>query len=187
MQDDPDNLERSIDQVIDDVARGMTGAHVDEGFARRVSARLQDAETGPSRAWPRAWLLVPAAGVVLLAAFLVRDARDGNVRVTSSAKATAVRKPDATTGTASAQRAEDSGLSQDQSSALSPQPSVRPEPSLRRPQPLVRPALAADPGVEPLATPPIEFAALDVSPLVTVMPIEIQVIAIDRIEIPPMP
>jgi len=35
--------------------------------------------------------------------------------------------------------------------------------------------------------PPIEFAALDVSPLVAAMPIEIQAIAIERIEIPPMP
>ncbi len=154
-QDDPD----SLDRLIDDVARGMTAAPVDEAFARRVSARLED--PGARAPWTRsrAWLLAPAAGAELLAVFATSLLRDGNVRLQPDA--TAVRKPDATAETASGTTA-----------ALSPRPLPPP---------------AADSPVEPLVTPPLEFAALDVSPLVTVMPIEIQAIAIERIEIAPMP
>jgi hypothetical protein len=191
MQDDPDNVDRLIDQAIDDVARGMTGARpVDgiEGFARRVSARLHD--TRAARPWPRAWLLVPAAGAVLLAAFLVVDRRDGNVRPISSARTTEVKKPDTTTETASGLRAEGSGLSQDQPSALSPQPSgssVGPQPSTLSAQPLVRPRAVAEPPADLATIAPLEVERIDVSPLVVVMPIEISVIAIERIEISAMP
>ena len=169
----------------------MTGARpVDgiEGFARRVSARLYD--TRAPRPWPRAWLLVPAAGAVLLAAFLVVDRRDGNVRPIPSARATEVKKPDTTTETASGLRAEGSGLSQDQPSALSPQPSGSsggPQPSTLSAQPLVRPRAVAEPPADLATIAPLEVERIDVSPLVVVMPIEISVIAIERIEISAMP
>ncbi len=176
MQDDPDNLDRLIDQAINDVARGMTGARVDEGFARRVSARLEDPDARVSRSWPRAWLLVPAASVLLLAAFAVLDRRDVNVRV----------QPDATTGTASGLTAQGSGLSQAQPSALSSPSALSPEPSRRRPQPWLRPTAAAVPSADVEVIAPIDVDRIDVSPLVTAMPIEIASIAIDRIDIAPM-
>ena len=69
--------------------------------------------------------------------------------LTTSAKATAVRKPD-TTGQAD--------------------PTGQP-----------------DSDFQPLITAPIEMTALDVTPLVVAMPIEISTIAIDRIEIAAMP
>jgi hypothetical protein len=179
-QDDRD----SSDRLIDDVARAMTAARVDESFARRVSARLQDPGAQAPRTWPRAWLLAPAAVAVLLALLATSLLRDGNVRLTSS-RATAVKKPDATVivepkappETASDTTAAARGTAR-------PQDALSPGPSALSPQPLPAPPPVA---VDPLVTPPIEFAALDVSPLMTVMPIEIQAIAIERIDIPPMP
>jgi len=167
IQDDPD----SVDRLIDDVARGMTAARADDTFARRVSARLEEPDPGASRTWPRAWLLAPAAAAVLLAAVFFRDAN-----VPLKPDATAIRKPDAAAVTRP-----------DATAARQPETAepvaTRVTNTARTP---VSPA-AADSAVEPLVTPPIEFAALDVSPLVTVMPIEIQAIAIERIEIAPMP
>ena len=170
-QDDPDNLDR----LIDDVARGMTATRADEAFARRVSVRLQDQNARAPRTWSRAWLLARAAAAVLLAAFLLRDATvrpvPANVRL----------KPDATENTTNSANAPAGTVTKPETV----------EPVARRVTNTVRrsapPAPAADSTVEPLLTPPIEFAALDVSPLVTVMPIEIQAIAIERIEIAPMP
>ena len=164
IQDDPDSLDRVIDALIDDVARGMTDARADDTFARRVSARLEDPATRAPRTWPRAWLLAPAAAAVLLAALFSRDA---NVRLEPDA--TAVRKPAATSASQP-----DTATPVTRSVTNTEQKSVAPPP-------------AADFSVEPLVTPPIEFAALDISPLATAMPIEIQAIAIERIEIPPMP
>ena len=129
---------------------------------------------------PRAWVLAPAAACVLvLAAFLVRELQSpSSVRLTSDA-----------TETASGLRGKGSGLSEVQPSALSTQPfAFSPQPSVR---PLADAAnvatLAADSDLQPLTTAPIELAALDVSPLVVAMPIEISTIAIDRIEISAMP
>ena len=189
-QDDPD----SLDRLIDDVAREMTAARADDRFARRVSARLEDRIAGAPRTWPRAWLLAPAAVAVLLAALLLRD---GNVRLKPDA--TAVGKPDAT-----AVSQPDATAVSEQGATVVGKPDATPNTvvaEIRPPdaaKPITRLATttaqesvasppAADFPVEPLVTPPIEFAALDVSPLVTAMPIEIQAIAIDRIEIPPMP
>ena len=204
-QDDPD----SLDRLIDDVAREMTAARADDRFARRVSARLEDRIAGAPRTWPRAWLLAPAAVAVLLAGLLLSDR---NVRLKPDA--TAVGKPDATAVSqpdATAVSQPDATAVQRGATAVSePGATVVGKPDatpntvvaeIRPPdaaKPITRLATttaqesvasppAADFPVEPLVTPPIEFAALDVSPLVTAMPIEIQAIAIDRIEIPPMP
>jgi hypothetical protein len=112
--------------------------------------------------------------------------------------------------TASGLRAQGSGLGEVQPSALGPQPSalspqpsaLSPQPSALSAQPLARrvreatagrgaalppSALSGDPDFQPLTTAPIETAALDVSPLVVAMPIEISTIAIERIEIAAMP
>jgi hypothetical protein len=160
----------------------MTAARVDDSFARRVSARLENPDAGAPRTWPRAWLLAPAAVAVLLAAFVLRT----NVRPKPDATAVgrpgaaAVRKPEAeanTTATgnvATVVRQPETGAPVAESATNTARKSVPPAP-------------VDESAVEPLLTPPIEFAALDVSPLVTAMPIEIQAIAIERIEIPPMP
>ena len=181
IQDDPD----SVDRLIDDVARGMTAARADDTFARRVSARLEEPDPGASRTWPRAWLLAPAAVAVLLAGLLLSDR---NVRLKPDATAvrpddtavnkpgaTVVGKPDATPNTVVAE--------------VGPPDTIKPvtRSATNTAQESIARPLASDSPVEPLATPPIEFAALDVSPLVTAMPIEIEAIAIERIEIPPMP
>ena len=196
-QDDPD----SLDRLIDDVAREMTAARADDRFARRVSARLEDRIAGAPRTWPRAWLLAPAAVAVLLAALLLRD---GNVRLKPDATAvgkpdaTAVSQPDATAVQRGATAVSEPGATVVGKPDATPNTvvaEIRP-PDAAKPitrlatttaQESVASPPAADFPVEPLVTPPIEFAALDVSPLVTAMPIEIQAIAIDRIEIPPMP
>lgn len=175
-QDDPDNFDRLIDPVIDDVARAMTAARADEAFARRVSVRLQDQSDRAPWTWPRAWLLAPAAGAVLLALLATSLLRDGNIR---PAPADVLLKPDATEKASAANAA---------AGAIAKPETV--EPVATRTTNTARtpvPPAAASSAVEPLVTPPIEFAALDVSPLVTVMPIEIQAIAIERIEIAPMP
>jgi hypothetical protein len=190
MQDDPNNLDR----LIDDVGREMTGAPPAggyDGLARRVSVRIQDAETSRvPRAWSRAWLLAPAAAcVLLLAVFLLRDTTvrpgpdatpvqpaalspqpsvpDTTGAMTRATEATARQ----TSVTASGLRAQGSGLSAGQPSALSPEPFTG----------------GTDPDLQPLTMAPIEMASLDVSPLVVAMPIEISTIAIDRIEISAMP
>src|SRR4249919_2932433 len=93
-QDEPD----SLDRLINDVARGMTAAPVDEAFARRVSARLEDPGARAPRTRSRAWLLAPAAGAVLLGLFATSLLREGSVPLRPDAAA--VRKPDATAETA---------------------------------------------------------------------------------------
>jgi len=179
MQDDRNSLER----LIDDVAREITAAPVDEGFAHRVSARVHDAEAARApRTWLRVWVLVPAAAaVVLLAVMIGRQVQSPGVRLTTSAPVTAVKRPDAPPKTASGLMAKGSGLSGVQPSAVSAQPLVRPTTAL----PSLGPS--RDPDLQPLTTAPIEVESLNVSPLVVAMPIEISTIAIDRIEIPAMP
>ena len=153
----PDNL-NNLDHLIDDAAREITERRVDDGFARRVSLRIQDADTGAvrvPRSWSRAWLLAPAAAcVALLAVMIVRQGQSPNVRLTTPAKAPVVKKPDATT---------DTTATRDTTATVS------------------------DPDLKPLAMAPIELTSLEVSPLVVAMPIEISTIAIERIEIAAMP
>ena len=174
MQDDPTNL----DALIDDVARDMTSRRADDGLAHRVSVRVQDADAARTRVWPRGWLLAPAAAaVVLLAVIVVRQFASSEVRptasapivrLTPSARATGVEKPDAATVVAS------TTVRQTTSAKAT---AVR-MPDITR---------QTDPDFQPLTTAPIELESLDVSPLVVVMPIEISTIAIERIEIAAMP
>ena len=103
----PDNL-NNLDHLIDDVARAITERRVDDGFARRVSVRIQhaDARARVPRSRSRAWLLAPAAAcVALLAVMIVRQVPSPNVRPTpdrppQTATADVRLKPDATTETA---------------------------------------------------------------------------------------
>ena len=150
----PDNL----DNTIDDVAREMTSGSVDADFARRVSVRINDAEAVRARrVRSRAWLLVPAtAGVAVLAVFLIRDRPSP-----SSVRRT--RETVATSATPSMAVAAPKSVAVSRLAA----PSV---------------AMPREPDVVPLAVPPIEMESLELSPLASMEPIEIDAIAIERIE-----
>jgi len=174
----------NLDHLIDDAAREITERRVDDGFARRVSLRIQDADTGAvrvPRSWSRAWLLAPAAAcVALLAVMIVRQGQSPNVRLTTPAKAPVVKKPDATTESATTK------------TATAPQTAtadVRLKPDATTDTTATRDTTAtvSDPDLKPLAMAPIELTSLEVSPLVVAMPIEISTIAIERIEIAAMP
>src|SRR4051812_10931670 len=171
-QDEPDNLDR----LIDDVARGLTSGRADGAFARRVSARLEDPRARAPRTLPRAWLFAPAAVAVLLAMLTTSLLHDGNVPLNPQPRgagkpgATVARKRDAPAESASATTAAAQPAAErmtgSQDSRNGPR-AFRPQPSAGNPRPLAEPAPVA---VDPLATPPIQFAALDISPLMTVMP-----------------
>ncbi len=177
--------DRDLDRAIDEVAREITGAQVDDSFARRVAVRIETVEVRATRRWSRGWLLVPAtASVLLLAVFLIRDERSPlPIRPTDSARATGVKAPDAvtrdaTTTTSVASAGVTTGA------AVPAAAGLRPVIATRAASP---PIASADPDLQPLTTAPIEVAAIDLSPQLGVMPIEIAQIAIDRIEISPMP
>jgi hypothetical protein len=168
-----------MDDLIGDVAREITSAPVDEGLARRVSARIRDVEAAP-HGWPRSWLLAPAAAAVVLAAAMLVT-RETRKPVAGPSVPSVQSKPNvlrqdppaahettATTVATAAPRA------------------VATVVSSRPPAP-IRAARPVGPDVEPLSLTPIVMDAVDVSPLVVVMPIEISAIAIDRIEVPAMP
>ncbi len=185
MHEDPNNPVRLIDDLIDDVAREITGARPiddNEDFARRVSVRIKDNEAARTpRAWWRAWVLVPAAaGVLVLAVLILRQVQSPNAPTETASGL----RPE----TASGLRAQGSGLGEVQPSALGgPQPLAgRARPRVVRAAP-AQPGLSGDPDFQPLTTEPIEMASLDVSPLVVAMPIEVSAIAIERIEIAAMP
>lgn len=163
-----DRIDTLIDPLIDDVAREMTTAPDDAGFARRVSRRI--AEAGEPRAgWRtafRPWVLVPIAAAMVLAV-LVETNR--SVRLKPDAT------PDATPG---ATPIETVRLTFD-SAQVTPSGSrgVKADPTY-----IVPIADAPAPAVNP-----IEINALDVPPLVAMDEIFISPIAIDRIEIAEMP
>jgi hypothetical protein len=168
-----------LDHAIDEVAREMTDARVDDNFARRVAVRIENVAVRATPRWSRRWLLVPAtAGVLLLAVFLVRGERSpSSVRRTASATATAIKKPEtvAAAGVATGSTS---------TAAVAQVATLRPVVASRAASPA---AASADPDFQPLTTAPIEVAAIDVSPQLGVMPIEISTIAIDRIDIAQMP
>jgi hypothetical protein len=170
--------DRVMDPMINDVARAMTSAPADEGLARRLAARIA-AEDG-RRTWSRAWLLVPAATCVLaLAVFVARENRQPARAPIVQANPDAVRGPTAGPQT---------------NAASPPVASAAPVTTPRTARPTATAATRSDrtaaarlaiPNLEPPA--PIVLEPVRVAALVVVMPIEISTIAIDRIEIPPMP
>jgi hypothetical protein len=185
----PDNL-NNLDHLIDDVAREITERRVDDGFARHVSVRIQDAGAARvTRSWSRTWLLAPAAAcVALVAVMIVRQVPSPNVRLkpdatknamTTNATADVRLKPDATAEAATAPQTATADVRLTTSAKA---------PAVKKPDATTdTTATASDLDVKPLAMAPIELTSLDVSPLVVAMPIEISTIAIDRIEIAAMP
>jgi hypothetical protein len=173
---DQTDVDAVTDAVIDDVAREMTSAPAEDGFARRVSARIE--AEGASRAWPRMWLLAPAAAACVLAlvVFVAREHPEPAPAQTVQTNPEAGREiaPNPRTGAAPAVTA-----------ITGAAPGT--EPRAARAAAGTRPAAAppASPALE--APAPIVLEPINVSPLVVAMPIEISTIAIDRIEIPAMP
>jgi hypothetical protein len=181
-RDDTDGLIDDMDRVIDDVAREMTGVAPRPDFAARVAARVAGADTAGARhgrpfSSPSPWLLAPAAAVLLLAVFIVRETRgpaEHVARVGLGAPAAplqpapddappAVRPstPAATAATAATRR-------------TAPRP-ARPAATL------------PDPDLPSLIVAPMAVDRLSVSPLARGDAIEISAIAIERIDIVAMP
>jgi hypothetical protein len=98
-----ERLDLAIDRAIDEVARQMTAGELSSDFRARVVERIEG--RGPHRTWRAAWTLSPVAvAAAILVAILVarpfkgRDpapvSANQTVRLTDSAKAPAVQKPD---------------------------------------------------------------------------------------------
>jgi len=171
--------DHDIDHLVDGVAKEMTSTTGGDGFARRVSMRI--AEAG-ERQRPRLWMAatlkgslytalytaIVAACVVVITVFVGREKHEtqgNNVRL----------KPDATN--VGATNVSNTNVGATRAGAVNvarreTAPLPRIVPISDAPAPAVR---------------PIEIATLDVARLVDVQQIEISPIAIDRIEIAPMP
>jgi len=162
-----------FDKIIDDVAREMTSARVDTNLARRVAARIEEAVPARRAIWTRPVLLAPlavACGLVIA----VVVSRNTHVDVERVAPPVASRQ----TPTVSVPK------------PLNKKPDVAPVARVS-----VAPRQTAGPAsvsLPPLTVPPIGVEAmdvetLDVPPIVRAEQIDIDPIAIARIEIAPMP
>jgi hypothetical protein len=174
----------AIDALINDVAREITSApmHDAEGLARRVSARIDNDRAGRgTRTWRLAWLLPAAAACALAVLFVIRQPAS----VAPVTKVPAVQPAPAVTA---------GGQTGSVPPVAATVPRTAPTAATRMaastPSPFaVQPAAArpASTTVEPLTLTPIVLAKVDVAALETAMPIELSAIAIERIDIPPMP
>jgi len=154
-----------LDRLIGEVARGLTARPPRDGFAQRVARRLAGERPGARRR-AAAWLLAPAAAacVLALAVFLARETRTPEPPpAIRTARSELVAPPVASTEPRRAIEA------------------VRRE-SRTVPPATANVALPDDLAVAPLAVPPI-----DVPPLARGDQIDIAAIALERIEIAPMP
>jgi len=160
-----------FDRIIDDVAHEMTSAPVGPGFVERVQRRVAAAEAARRSRWTRPALLAPvaAACILIVSVFVMRD-RTPHVEplrapAMNVASAPAVVRPN------------------DEQAA-----------TVTRVQKAVPVRAAAAPRVAPSPLPAIEIPALeverlDVAPMAQAQQLEIDIdpIAIARIEIAPMP
>ena len=165
------------DDVIDEMARRLTGGDPRLGFTARVVARLD----GPARRWSRAWLLAPVAAaaiVVVLAVIMPREAaRDVAL---GPAPATIERPQVGGMETSSRAEARDAG----------------PEPgSMNRgaaPQDLhVTAAIApsapastspSDLDIESIVNPPVDLAPATIAALEAVPPLAVEEITIEPLD-----
>jgi len=146
-----------LNSIIDDVAKAMTSAPVDANVATRVGARIQDVEAQERAIWARPMWLVPAAAVCVLIVAVLFLPRK------TTAPATARPTP-----------AVDVARAGEPGPTTSPTTSPTPSPT------------------PPLTLPVIDMKAMDVEPIVVPAIaqadyIDIDPIAIARIEIAPMP
>jgi hypothetical protein len=152
-----------LNHVIDDVAREMTAASVDANLARRVAARLADADVPRGRVWTRAVFLAPiaAACVIVVAIFVARD----GTRVAPAPTPIAA-------------------VAWQRTSVDGEAPVTQPPPARA---PVRRQRTAPLAAVQEMNLTRIVVDNVDVAPIVQTEQIEIDPIAIARIEIPPMP
>jgi hypothetical protein len=163
-----------LDTLIDDVARRMTSSPMRAGLAGRVSARL-DAAQRERRSWTRQWVFVPAAAacVLVTAVVLVREVLAPAPVLPPALEQTTVRpQPPAVEAV--------------------PEPRAPVEPPARRtPSPRAPSSAAVLPpefAVAPLALSPISgIERIEVPSIARGDQIDITGIAIERIEIAPMP
>ena len=173
MVDDSKNSSDAIDVIIGDVAREMTAAAPGDGLARRVSVRIAEAEADRARrTWFRPWVLAPAAAACLLvlAVFVARDTRKPELR------------PPAPTIANTAPLVVAAPVKHQ-----APPETPKPIAASRRPAAVPAATLPADVAVAPLAFAPIDgIERIDLQPLARSEQIDINPIAINRIEIAAM-
>jgi len=168
-----------FDNIIDDVAREMTSTPVDPNLARRVAARVDQPTPSRSAIWARPVLLAPlAAACALLVAVVI--SRNTHLDVER------VAPPVTSTTSVSPRQAPTAGVPERPNVELTAAPRARASATRREtpsPEPISLPPLT----VPPIGVEAMDVETLDVPPIVRAEQIDIDPIAIARIEIAPMP
>jgi hypothetical protein len=165
-----------FDNIIDDVAREMTSTPVDPNLARRVASRIDQAAPSRRAIWARPVLLAPLAlaSMLVVAVVISRNTQVAVERVAPPVL------------TVTSRQAPTAGVPKPLNRELIVTPLAR---ASAAPRELARPRAVSLP---PLTLPAIDVEAMDVAilevpPIVRAEQIEIDPIAIARIEIAPMP
>jgi hypothetical protein len=158
----------NVDHIIDDVARDMTSSPIDSGFVRRVEVRIANERSMRRRIWTQPALLAPLAAtcVLLVAVFVARERRPAiQTRPAPAHPVVVAPEPAAVT------------TSRVAASPAAPGRGQR------------NPRVAPSPAGSAIEIAPLQIERLDVMPIVQAQQIEIEIdpIAIARIEIAPMP
>jgi hypothetical protein len=177
MLHDPDPIvDPMIDPIINDVAREMTTAPATAGLAGRIATRIAAGEATRRRVWARPSVLVPlaAACVLIVAAFVARQRtveppRKPAAEMTRAASADAA--PDRSVATQSVGRR--------RRRVAYVAAAARERRQDRR--------VAPSPALPAIDITPLELDGLAIMPLVQAGHIDLDPIAIARIEIAPMP
>jgi hypothetical protein len=161
-----------FDNIIDDVAREMTSTPVDPNLARRVAARIDHVSPSSRAIWARPVLLAPlAAACALIVAVVISRNTPVDVERIAPPVASAPSRPTPTAGGPTPPKKEQ-GVAR----------------ATARPAPVSLPPLTLPPiDVEVMKVETMDVTTLDVPPIVSAGQIEIDPIAIARIEIAPMP
>jgi hypothetical protein len=166
-----------FDNIIDDVAREMTSTPVDPNLARRVASRIDQAAPSRRAIWARPVLLAPlaVACALVVAVVISRNTHLDVERVPPPV----VSRP-APTFNAAKRPGVESTAPVARASAAARQ-TVRPAPMT------LPPLTLGSIDVEAMEVETMDVKTLDVPPIVSAERIEIDPIAIARIEIAPMP
>jgi hypothetical protein len=185
-------MSNNVDALIDDVAREMTRASLDdgEGLARRVLARVDEGTAElDTRTWRLAWLLAPAAaaGVLVLGIMVNRQAARAPVVQTRPVPTSSTAAETAGEASAGTRTGNVPPLAATGQRAPAPADALRTVATVSTSSRGPAAVRAASLRLEPLTLVPIVLDRVDVPPLVVAMPIEISTIAFERIEISQMP
>jgi hypothetical protein len=170
----------AIERLIGDVARTMTASPPRAGLVRRVERRIAGESTRRRRRRFRSWVLAPAAAacVLLLAVFVARETRE------SPPVRGAIARPAPSVPDTVAQERAPQEVSEPRAPGARGRAGV--EQATRR-SPSVAASIPAA-AIPPLALPPISaIERIEVPPIARGDQIDINGIAIERIEIAPMP